>query len=84
MSRARCPDRIDILPGSRIVRDGRRWRADVTIDGSAPRTDAGRNAGPWRVKAEAVASSPGTAAHRALELAWLGVLAQWRKETEAA
>ncbi len=59
------PDAIDILPGSRIVRDGRRWRAEILA-----------GAGRWRLTAPAVAeaSNPGTAAGRALSLAWLGIL----------
>ena len=72
-AKSRRPDRIDFLPGTRIARRGRRWRADVVI-----------GAGPWRVEAHAIASTPATAAHRAIGHAWLAVLAEWRKEQEAA
>ena len=50
---------IDILAGSRIVQDGRRWVADICI-----------GSGQWRATCRASASNPSTAAHRAIAGAW--------------
>ena len=63
------PDAIDILPGSRIVREGRRWVAVVHI-GSRK----------WRTHGRASASNPDTAAHRAIGAAWGSIRREQRRE----
>ena len=58
-------DRIDILPGSHIVRRGGKWRAEIFI-----------GAGQWRTSApaRAEASTPHTAAQRAIAAGRLAIL----------
>ena len=63
------PAHIDILAGSRITRDGRRWVADIHI-----------GSGRLRTRARAVASNPDTAAHRAIRDAWDAIRREQRRE----
>ena len=63
------PAHIDILTGSRITRDGRRWVAEIHI-----------GSGRWRVRGRASASSPDTAAHRAIGDAWDAIRREQRRE----
>ena len=62
---SRRSDTIDILPGSRVVRRGRQWRAGIYA-----------GAGQWRTAApaRAEASNPATAVQRAFGAAWLAIL----------
>ena len=66
------PSAVDILPGSRIVREGRRWRAEIHV-----------GAGRWRTAATAIGTDPHTALNYAVEAAWLGILNAAAGESEA-
>lgn len=57
------PDRIDILSGSRVVRVGRTWRAELHV-----------RVGQRQTFAHATHESPGEASAAAVGLAWLGIL----------
>ncbi len=65
MTRARSIDRIEILPGSRVERHGRKWRAEIRVGAGQLRTVK-------PVRAEA--SNPATATQRAIAAAWLAIL----------